>query len=215
MLHEIFIEKTNKDIPLEIYKQVAGIHKAEISSGFLSTLPLNFLAGLYRALANSPYSFLFIAKNSQNTVVGFICGGINTEKVIKRFLIRNAIFSLPYLVTKFFSVRTIKKILETLLYPLKENDNDLPKPEILNFCVSSNKQRLGIGKKLFYALVEEFHKQGIHKFKIVTGENQITAQQFYKNINAIKVKETEIHQGIKSFVYIYNIEINCNKNKIN
>lgn len=206
MLQEIFIEKTDKDSPKEIYKQVASIHKAEIGSGFLSTLPLNFLAGLYRAFADSPYSFLLIAKDSNNTVVGFICGGINTGKVIKRFLFRNSIQSFPYLILRLFSIKTIKKIFETLLYPLKENDNNLPKPEILNFCVSSNAQRHGIGKKLFRTLVEEFHNQGIRTFKIVTGENQVKAQQFYENINAIKIKETEIHQGIKSFIYIYNIK---------
>ncbi|MDR2169839.1 MAG: GNAT family N-acetyltransferase [Planctomycetaceae bacterium] len=213
MLNKIHIEKVDRNIPKEVYIQVANIHKAEISSGFLSTLSLNFLARLYRALADSPYSFLFIAKDSQNTVVGFICGGINTKKVIKRFLFRNAILSFPYLIHRLFSIKTIKKIFETLSYPSKENNSNLPEPEILNFCVSSKTQRLGIGKKFFYTLIEEFQKQGIAKIKIVTGENQVKAQRFYENNNAIKVQETEIHQGIKSFIYIYNIEINSQYNQ--
>ena len=100
---------------------------------------------------------------------------------------------------------TFKSIIETLFYPAQKFNYDLPKPEILNFCVSNEFQRKGVGKQLFYALIDKFRQIGIDQIKIVTGENQKKAQKFYESLSAKKVAEIEVHKGIKSLIYTYSI----------
>ena len=203
---EFNIERTNGETPMAIYKEMARIHKNEIDCGFLSTFPLSFLASLYRALSDSPHSFAFVAKNEAGVVVGFICGGIDTGKVMKRFLLRNAVRAFPYILPKVFSIGNFRKIIETLFYPSKDADDSLPPQEILNFCVDSNLQRLGIGKNLFFSLVDEFQQCGMTNFKIVTGESQTKAQRFYESLGAKEYKKIEIHKGTQSLVYLYDID---------
>jgi len=118
---------------------------------------------------------------------------------------RNGIFILPLIIPKILSFRKIRRIFETLIYPQKKESIALPKNEILNFCISSDFQRKGIGKKLFKVLVSEFKNLNFNKIKIVTGLSQIKAQRFYESLGAIKVIDIEIHRNIKSLIYIYNI----------
>lgn len=185
--------------------QVAEIHRTEISEGFLATLGSGFLAKLYRALAGSPHAFLLVATEGEE-VVGFICGGTDTKKVYRSFMLRWGVFVLPSILPSLLSFGRVKRILETLLYPSKEEVAELPKPEILNFCVSSRHQRKGIGRLLFHGLTEEFQSRGVSKIRIVTGESQKSAQQFYESLGAKKVADFEVHAGAGSRVYTFSLD---------
>ena len=201
---DILVRAAGKSEPSNFYKEIASIHKSEISEGFLSTLGISFLAKMYQSLSLSPYSFLIIAQENTR-VVGFICGGINTGKTMKRFFFTQGIFVLPQIMIKMLSFKTIKKILETLSYPGQKANTNLPKAEIFNFCVSNEVQGKGIGKKLFFSLCERYRQLGIDKIKIVTGENQKKAQFFYEKLSAHKIGEIEVHKGSKSLIYTYTI----------
>ena len=198
------LREIDKGSNIDTYRQLASIHKAEINEGFLPTLGLPFLTRLYQSLSNSPHSFLIVAEERKK-IVGFICGGIDTSKVMRRFVMRYGMFVLPKLIVSFLSLKKIQKILETLFYPTQKINIELPKPEILNFCVSKEYQRQGIGGKLFFAFIDKLRQLGIDKIKIVTGENQKKAQNFYESMSAKKVADIEIHKGVKSSIYIYEI----------
>jgi len=198
------IKQIYKTAAISSFRQIASIHKAEIKEGFLSTLSVSFLSLLYLSLSNSPHSFLIFAEE-EGEIIGFICGGIDTNKVMKQFIMRHGIFVIPKLISSFFSPKKITRILETLFYPAQKVNYDLPKPEILNFCVSSESQSKGVGKKLFYALIDKFRQIGVDQIKIVTGENQKEAQKFYESLSAEKVAEIEVHKGIRSSIYTYSI----------
>lgn len=204
MTSEIFLKVIDHTESFGIYEQVALIHKAEIKDGFLSTFTVSFLSRLYRSLANSPYSFLIVAIEN-NRVIGFICGGINTGKAMRRFILHHGLIVFPQVMFKMLSFRNMRKIFETLCYPAQKVNEMLPAPEILNFCVSGEAQGKGIGKKLFLALVDKFKALGIEEFKIVTSEEQKQAQKLYEKLSAVKVADIEIHNGTKSLVYIYKI----------
>ena len=201
---KIVIKQIDKTAPIRAYRQVASIHKAEIKEGFLSTLGVSFLSLLYQSLSTSPHSFLILAED-EGKIIGFICGGVDTNKVIKRFIIRHGIFVIPKIISSFFSLKKITRILETILYPAHKVNCDLPRPEILNFCVSNEFQRKGVGEILFHELVDKFRQLDIDQIKIVTGENQKKAQKFYESLSAKKVAEIEVHKGIKSTIYTYSI----------
>jgi len=205
MISEVNIEFVSSKSSQEVFVQVAQLHKEEIRGGFLASFDIRFLTFLYKFLADSTYSFLAVATNDENKVCGFICGGIDTGKVMKRFVIKNFFRSLPYILTKICSLKNFKKIIETLFYPADQVNHQLPTPEILNFCVASNWQGRGVGKRLFFALTDRFKKLGIDEIKIVTGEHQQQAQKFYEKLSAQKKAEIEIHSGVKSLIYTYKI----------
>ena len=142
---KIEIKQIDRTASVSAFRQIASIHKAEIKEGFLSTLGVSFLSLLYQSLSYSPNSFLILAEDERK-IIGFICGGVDTNKVIKHFIIRHGIFALPKLIINLFSLNKIRRIFETILYPAQNVNYDLPKPEILNFCVSNEFQGKGVGK---------------------------------------------------------------------
>lgn len=199
----IEIEKLNVDSQNSFFEEVSNIHQNEISEGFLATFGNSFLSILYKTIATSEYSFIYIAK-SDNKVIGFICGCRNTSKLYFDFLIRAGYKAIFLIIPKLLNPKKIFRIFETLLYPSKKVNKDLPESEILNFCVDSSIQGKGVGKMLFNALVTEFRNSGIEKIKIVTGKNQISAQRFYEKIGAEKVADIEIHKETESLIFTYN-----------
>jgi len=201
----IRIERVTIDSPRGFFDQLGQIHKAEIEQGFLSTLGLRFLRNLYRGLSQSPRAFVFAAVRDDQ-VLGFICGSTDTGKVYRGFFLSRGIIAAVQLLPKMVSWQRVRRLAETLLYPSRSQDLELPKAEILNFCVSRDCQRMGIGKRLFAELVGEFQRRNIYSFRIVTGANQVKAQQFYESLQATKRAEIEVHDGTKSLVYAYEIQ---------
>ncbi len=187
-----------------VFESIAGLHKEVISEGFLSTLGDSFLVTLYKTLASSSVAFILVAEDGKE-VVGFIAGSLATGKVYKDFMRRAGLKSLFVMLPKLLSPARVKRILETLLYPKKQRDSELPDPEILNFCVKGDRQGAGVGGMLFRALCEEMKSRQVEKIRIVTGGNQVSAQAFYEAKGAVLAKEIEVHSGDKSLVYLYDI----------
>lgn len=189
----------------DVSRMCAEIHMQEIPDGFLPTFGVGFLSHLYSHIATSDKSFLIVALR-QGEVCGFICGSYGNGSLYKSFLARNFIKVAIPVAFRLFSPGVLTKIIEILKYPAGESMDDLPGSEILNFCVSGTCQGQGVGQMLFRALCEEFHDKGIARIRIVTGVNQVSAQNFYISAGAIKVADIQIHRNISSQIYIYTIE---------
>lgn len=187
-----------------VFDQLARIHREEIDGGFLTSLGHRFLRRLYGALSGCPHACTIVAQ-SQDEVVGFICCTTDTRKVYRHFLLRYGLFVLPAVLPALLSPARIRRILETLLHPVREADYESPPAQILNFCVASSRQRQGVGKTLFAKLVDEFRKKDVESLKIVTGAGQQKAQRFYESLGAEKVARTSVHGGETSYVYVYRI----------
>jgi ribosomal protein S18 acetylase RimI-like enzyme len=185
---------------------IAHLHKDLIPIGFLSTFPDYLLINFYRFISVCKYSFL-IAVKVEKDIIGFIAGTINSKNLLISFIFNN-IYRLDLAIIILYHLIKNKKVntnKETISYMLRSDFCELPKSEILNFCVSSFHQGKGIGRLLFIELIKVFKANGILSFKIDTGFNQISAQKFYEKMGAIKVKEFELHKDIKSILYIMNI----------
>lgn len=187
-----------------VFNQLAEIHRKEIHEGFLSTLGDRFLVRLYTTLANANNSFVF-ASFEGDKMLGFIVGAMDTGAVYKEFARKAGLSSFVALLPKLFSLARIRRILETLLYPKKKQADDLPEPEILNFCVRSETQGQGVGGRLFEELCAEFSRRGVPRIRIVTGESQRSAQTFYERKGAHLAAETEVHKDTKSRIYVFDI----------
>jgi len=175
--------------------QIAAIHKKEIKQGFLSSLPLAFLEKLYICIIENDFCIVAI-ENSQ--VVGFVAGTKNIGKLYSYFLKRYFIYSVIILLPK---ILNIKKIFETLFYPKKEDIE----PELLTIAVKSDFQGKGLARQMFEAFVSEMKKRDVKVFKVLVGEDLKPAISFYESSGFKFVKETQVHKGQKSRIYIYQL----------
>jgi len=181
--------------------QLAQVHKTEISGGFLSSLHINFLKIFYLALIESKYSFCVVAKEN-NKVIGFISGVFDMSKFYKYFLSHYFFQSFVILLPKIFS--SFKKILESFLYPKKEQS--LPKAELLTIAIIKKFQGQGLGKLLLDVFLDQMKQRNITVFKVVVGEELINAIKFYEKNNFTFLKNISIHTNAPSRVYCYEIK---------
>jgi ribosomal protein S18 acetylase RimI-like enzyme len=198
------IERVSPDADTKVFQACARIHRDEITAGFLSTMGEDFLAQLYRTIARSSSAFLFIARTNHR-ILGFVCGSQDTKRVYRDFLLHAGLRMVPKLLPTLFSIARVKRVFETLRYPRRRELATLPDAEILNFCVSSDAQGLGIGRALFGKMLVEFKSRGVECIRIVVGESQKTAQRFYAAAGAEQVARVSVHRESPSIVYLYRL----------
>lgn len=184
-----------KDAP-----EIARIHKAEISGGFLSSLSIAFLTLFYEAIITSPVSFCVAAKEN-NEVVGFTAGTVDMHAFYNYFLSHYFLQSCFILLPKLFS--SFKKIMETLLYPAK--GRSLPKAELLTIAVVKKFQGKGVGGLMLPVFNVEMKKRKVATFKVVVGQFLAQAVAFYEKNNFVFAGNIIIHGKSPSRVYLYNL----------
>ena len=192
-----------------VFEQIADIHLSEIAAGFLSSLGREFLMIFYRATANAN-SAIFLADiepSGQHTSVrGFIVGSISTNRLQREILwSHGAKLLICALRNGLISKRNIRGIIDIMRYPSKGADQQLPASEIVNFCVRREIQGQGLGTSLFQALVKQMVNRRVPKLKIVTGQEQASAQRFYSSLGATRIGDISIHNAARSLVYIYDL----------
>ncbi len=202
---EVRIEFASATTTHSAFVACGELHAAVISGGFLRELGTPFLTKLYKALSRSPQSFVLLARTG-GQVVGLIVGSANTGQLMSSLLVRHGWRFLPNMGQIVLNRRTAIKISELILYPKKNSFQNLPNAEIVNFCVATDWQGRGVGQKLFETLVGEFARRGVRQIRIVTGESQIKAQNFYRSVGAEPVGSVSIHTGQSSAVFVYNIK---------
>ena len=183
-------------------KDIVKLHKTGIPTGFLSKQSNSFLEALYEYLIKT--EVVYVAKDKER-VVGFVAVSKNTAGLYKRFLKSNVFLLLNFSIRNIFSIEFIKKSFETLLAPKKTAiDDSIDIPELLSIVVDKEYHKRGVGKNLLNCIEKELIVKGFKQYKVLVGAN-LEANIFYKKNGFIKIKEVELHKGIKSFIYIKNI----------
>jgi len=183
--------------------QIASIHKKEISQGFLSSLHISFLKNLYSAIIESDAGFCLVAREGDQ-VVGFISGVTDINNIYRYFLKTYFFSSIVLLSKKFFNITAVKKMIETLLYPVKEKN--LPSAELLTMAVSGQFQGQGIAGKMFLEFISEMKKRNITSFKVLVGEELLPAMHFYEKNGFVFLKNITLHDNKISKIYLYDIK---------
>lgn len=187
-------------------RQAVAVHRTEIGQGFLSSLGDSTLKLIFSSAANSQSGILLLVKSRPNDeVCGFLLGTTETGKFYKEFLFRKSLRAMLILSPKLLSVIRIRKIVETLLYPIRQVNQNHPNAELLDIAVLKEFQGSGLAQRLFYDFVDILRQRNVNAFRITTGENLIRAQRFYEKLGARKVITIEIHKGQKAYVYTYQI----------
>lgn len=180
---------------------VSVLHKKYINAGFLSSLGEDFLKLIYKSVNNSSNAFCFVAEED-GKIVGFVSGVLRVGDFYKEFLKNNFFMASVILIPKIINIRTIKKVFETLFYPMKKKKS-LTDAELLSMVVGEGYQGKGVGQKLFDKLVEEFKRQDVKQFKVVVGAKLTKACKFYGKMGLALHSEIEVHKGELSKIYVW------------
>lgn len=186
---------------LNDYPKIAHLHKTCLTESFLGLLGVGILRILYKALAKYPGGILFVAMEGDE-IIGFVSGVDNVKRFYRFFLKKYWLKASVPLFLKIFSLKTLKKIFETMNYGTSEEIGGLPHAELLSIAVKEEFRGQGASKLLFDALKQEFKNRNISKFKIIVGCCLVGAQKFYEKMGCVKVAETEIHKGASSKILI-------------
>lgn len=93
---------------------IARLHVEGISTGFISSLGIDFVASLYKAIVQTESSFGFVAEKN-GSILGFVAISADLSGLYKTLILKHVPTLSSLLVDKMFSLRRLKNILETLL----------------------------------------------------------------------------------------------------
>ncbi len=168
-------------------REVARLHRLALPLGFLSHLGDRFLAELYRAIGQAPGSGVWVALDEEGTVMGFVSGTADVKRCYKEVIwgdwFRLGTFLLPNL----WSLRTWRRLVETLVYPFqssaqeKTTDEALGlRGELLSIAVSEAARGQGIGRKLLKTLESALNRWGYEgEYRVVTYAADPRSNSFY------------------------------------
>lgn len=183
-------------------RDIAVIHKSEIGGGFLSSLPVSFLANLYQAIIESGGGFC-VAAEENGKIVGFIAGTADV-KGLYRYFFRNYFFSSTFILAKkVFGLKFIRRVLENIFYPVKEKD--LPPAELLTMAVEKDFRGRGIALEMFARFKEEMKQKNVSIFKVLVGEELKPAISFYEKSGFSFLKSASLHGKDISRIYTYDL----------
>ncbi len=183
---------------------VARLHAASITEGFLSRLGQRFLRQLYLGIAEADGSCVYVAElNGQ--VVGFCAYardvGAMYKRVLRKRFCRLGVAALP----RVLNPLVVKEVLDTLRYPAKQSDAQLPAAEILSISVDAAARGSGCGRKLLEAVYERARADGQRQIKVLAGARLEGANRFYQACGFDKVAEIVQHGEVLN-VYVRDTE---------
>jgi len=195
-----------KVIPLraEHIHDVAVLHIQGISSGFISSLGINFVTALYEAIAQSRESFGFAAEDKYGRVLGFVTLATNLDKLYKSVIAKKGWRFVLLLAGRMFSFKSLRKMLETLFYSRRMNqicETDLPATELLSIVVDPVKYHTGVATQLLQTSLEHCRKVGLDEIKVLVASNNIPANKFYLKCGFKFIGQVNNHSNVVSNVY--------------
>lgn len=187
-------------------KRIAQLHAEGISKGFISTLGIRFLEIFYSSIQSLPGGIL-IACYNENRITGFVSGTTGADSIYKSLIFKHPFALALVLLKSMFSIKKIKRIIETVKYSSSSDKSDrtIPAAELISLAVDPEHRRKGIAGILCSSLENEFIRLGFNKYKIMVGSILTDSQKFYESIGAVKQKVISVHSGEKSLIYIKSI----------
>lgn len=188
------------DIKQEHARDTATLHIQGISTGFISSLGVDFVTSLYEAIAQSKDSFGFVTEEGDR-VLGFVAFTANLNSLYKFVILRKGLRFALLLAGKMFSLQQMKKVFETLFYPSRVKKMDLPFAELLAIVVAPESQGKGLGRQLLQKGLAECAKRGIEKVKVLVGADNKPANELYLKRGFELVGQIDSH-GVVSNIYV-------------
>ena len=179
---------------------VAELHISGIPTGFISSLGPAFVTVLYEALADSPDSFGFVALMG-GRVVGYNSITSNLTRLY-RAILRRVGFKFAWLLARqMLSFQTLRRILETLLYPQRIRNLHLPDAEILAGVVLPEARGFQVANRLFDLAMEECRKRGIAEVKAAAADSLQRVNKIYQ-LSGLQIRARVVNHGIITNIYV-------------
>ncbi len=189
-----------KPLTSDFAKDAAALHIQGISTGFISSLGIDFVTALYEAIGESESSFGFAAEEN-GRVLGFVAFTTNINKLYKSVVLKKGWRFVLLLAGNMFSLKRIKKVFETLVYPTRIKKMNLPSAELLSIVVADESQGKGLGGQLLQKGLAECAKRGIEKVKVLVGADNKPANKLYLKRGFELVEQIDSH-GVVSNIYV-------------
>lgn len=180
--------------------EVAQLHISGISSGFISSLGTDFVTALYEGIAKSKSGISFVALK-EGKVIGFAAFTTNLGSLYKSVIFSKGLKFIFILAWKMFSLRTIKRMFETLFYPNRIKKMELPSAEFLSMVIAEEGRGKGLASKFVKKGFAECARQGIEKLKILAAVDIKPINAMYQKYEFNLVGQLDSH-GVKSNVYV-------------
>jgi ribosomal protein S18 acetylase RimI-like enzyme len=188
-----------KDLQPAHAQQIAELHIESISTGFISSLGIDFVACLYGAIARSKSSFGFVAEKD-GKVLGFVAFTTNLNKLYKSVILKKGLLFTLLLAGRMVSFQRVKRVFETLFYPGRIKKMNLPAAELLSIAVARQERGKGLAGQLIKKGFQHCQKEGIDKVKVLIGAGNEPGNKLYLKFGFELVGQI-VNHGVVSNIY--------------
>jgi ribosomal protein S18 acetylase RimI-like enzyme len=164
---------------------------------------IDFVTALYEAIAQSKSSFGIVAVRDEK-VLGFAAFTTNISKLYKSIIRRNGLKFVLLLAGRMLSLKRIRKIFETLFYPARIKNMNLPSAELLSIAVAGQEQRKGLAGQLMEKGFQYYKETGIDKVKVLIGADNKAGNNLYLKYEFEPAGQINNH-GMLSNIYVAQI----------
>ena len=189
-----------KDLQAAHAGQVAALHIQCISTGFISSMGIDFVTSLYDAIVKSKSSLGVVAVKNEK-VIGFVAFTTNLNKLYKSIIRRKGLKFALLLAGNVLSLRRIKKIFETLSYPARIKKMNLPPAELLSIAVAPEERRKGLAGQLIEKGLRLYRKTGVDKVKVLIGADNKAGNKLYLK-SGFELIGQIVNHGVLSNIYV-------------
>ena len=167
-----------KDLQVSHAGQVAALHIQCISTGFISSMGIDFVTSLYEAIVKSKSSFGVVAVRN-GKVIGFAAFTTSLNKLYKSIAWRKGLIFALLSASNMLSFRRVKKMFETLAYPARTKKMNLPCAELLSIAVGPEERGKGLAGQLIEKSFRHCQKTGVDKVKVLIGADNKPGNKLY------------------------------------
>jgi ribosomal protein S18 acetylase RimI-like enzyme len=181
-------------------KDIARLHVEGIRTGFISSLGIDFVGSLYRAIIETESSFGFVAEGN-GRLFGFVALSANLDRLYRTVILKHASAFSLLLSGKMFSFGRLRSTVQTLFYPSRTKKMDLPRAELLSIVVAENERRKGVATALVRKSFIECSLRAIEQVKVLVGAGNEPANTLYLKCG-FQLADRINNHGVASNVYI-------------
>ncbi|MHC4243801.1 MAG: GNAT family N-acetyltransferase, partial [Planctomycetota bacterium] len=192
-----------QDLQVEYARQVAALHIQCINTGFISSMGIDFVTYLYEAIVQSNSSFGFVAARN-GKVLGFAAFTTNINTLYKSIVWRKGLKFALLLAGHMCSLKRVKRMFETLFYPTRIKNMNLPSAELLSIAIAGEEQRKGLAHQLIEMGFRHYRETGVDKIKVLIGADNTAGNKLYLKSGFEHVGQI-INHGLPSNVYVAQI----------
>jgi ribosomal protein S18 acetylase RimI-like enzyme len=189
-----------KDLQPAHAEQIAELHIESISTGFISSLGIDFVTFLYQAIARSKSSFGFVAEKD-GKVLGFVAFTTNLNKLYKSVILKKGLLFTLLLAGRMVSFERVKRAFETLFYPGRIKKMNLPAAELLSIAVTRQERGKGLASQLIKKGFQHCQKEGIDKVKVLIAADNKPGNKLYLKFGFELVGQI-VNHGVVSNIYV-------------